>query len=257
MTVTVTATPQPSNIPPRIQLAVSGTTEKSTTVTRLNADGSQVPVRTSDGGPLVLSGSTTLFDYEAPFGQAVSYSSLESPSSVSTQVSLGVSQVWLIHPGVPSVSMPVQNFRPGTWSKWAAAVKQGVFYPMGRTNPVVISDGSRKGVTSSMTVLTRSNDERDWLNALISDAGTLLLNIPTGLGYAVQTSYVALGDADYSPVTDKLFETWVDVTLPFFVVDRPAGGSQALRSYTDLLSFASYQALQAAYTDYTALLAGP
>jgi hypothetical protein len=257
MTVTVTAVSQPANIPPRVQLTVTGTTEKTTTVTRLNGDGSSVPVRTSDGGPLVLSGATTLYDYEMGFGEAVSYSSLESPSTVSTQVAVAVAQVWLIHPGVPGLSMPVQNFRPGTWAKRTAIVKQGVFYPMGRTNPVIISDGARRGLQASMTILTRSQDERDWLGALISDAGTLLLNIPLGLGYSMKTSYVGLGDADYSPVIDKVFEDWLDVTLPFYVVDRPAGGSQAQRTYADLLSFASYQSLEAAYSDYTHLLAGP
>jgi hypothetical protein len=239
-----------------VQLTVTGTTEKTTTVTRLNADGSSVPVRTSDGGPLVLSGATTLYDYEMGFGQAVSYSSLESPSTVSTQVAVTVPQVWLIHPGVPGLSMPI-SLRPGTLQDETFVVKQGVFYPMGRTNPVVITDGARRGSQSQLVVLLQSLDEAASLSALLSDASTLLLNIPPSMATGFDTSYIAISDMKRSRWDSVVIDPNRDAVLPFYVVDRPAGGSQAQRTYVDLLSFASYQSLQAAYPTYTALLAGP
>jgi hypothetical protein len=65
------------------------------------------------------------------------------------------------------------------------------------------------------------------------------------------------GDVDYAPVVDKLTEQWTDVTMPFVVVDRPAGGSQSERTYADLLVFPSYTALKTAYPTYAATLAGP
>lgn len=257
MTVTVVATPDPTNFPPRMQLVVTATTEKSATVTRLNGDGSTVPVRTSDGGPLTITGGTaTFFDYEMPFGVAVSYSSLESPASISSQVAVTVSKVWLIHPGVPGLSMPI-NLMPGTLQDETYAVKQGVFVVQGRTNPVVISDGSRKGPQSQLVVVTETVDEKVELQALISDVSALLLNIPAGMATGFDTQYIQIDTVKASRFTEVVIDGWRSFTLPFFVVDRPAGGSQAQRSYVDLLQFASYQALQAAYPSYTALLAGP
>jgi len=42
------------------------------------------------------------------------------------------------------------------------------------------------------------------------------------------------------------------------VVDRPAGGTQAQRTYTDVLAtYATYSAVRTKYATYSALLAGP
>jgi hypothetical protein len=52
-------------------------------------------------------------------------------------------------------------------------------------------------------------------------------------------------------------EPWIDTICPFDVVDAPVGGSQAARSYVDLLSYASYAQMDNSYSSYTALLSGP
>jgi hypothetical protein len=76
-----------------------------------------------------------------------------------------------------------------------------------------------------------------------------------GLGFP--PSYIAVGDVKLTRWSDTVIDANRDVTLPFTVVDRPIGGSQAQRTYADLLSFATYRDLNAAYASYTALLAGP
>src|SRR5438270_938447 len=110
--ITVAATVDTVNVPARVQLNVTDTGSPafvSTTITRLNPDGSTSPVRTSDGNPSPLSGGAALlYDYEAPYGQSVTYSSLETPANVSASVTVPASQVWLIHPGTPALSMPVR-----------------------------------------------------------------------------------------------------------------------------------------------------
>lgn len=258
MSITATPTVEASNVPPRVRLNVSATAgETSTTVVRNNPDGTTSPVRTGDGNPLPISGGVALaYDYEAPFGVGVSYTTLESPTIVSVQVTVAITDIWLIHPGVPALSMPVK-LRPGSLVQETLSVRQGVFWPMGRSTPVVITDGSRKKTQSTLIVSLETLTDLDALRALLSDAGALLLNIPAGMATGFDTSYIAVGDVTIGRWTDVSIDPFRDVTLPFTVVDRPAGGSTSQRTYTDLLSFSSYRALNAAYPTYTALLAGP
>lgn len=259
MTITVTPTVDTVNVPARVRLDISASAgETSTTVTRINPDGTVVPVRTSDGNPLTLSGSTgLLYDYEMPYGAAVSYSSQESPATTSAQVTVDVLVPWLIHPGVPALSMPI-SFRPGTLQDEMFPLTRGVFQVLGRANPVVFTDGVRHGSQSQIVVTTQSLSEMGSLKALLSDGSVLLLNIPAGMQTGFDTAYVAVGDLKVSRWTDIAIDENRDFVLPFMVVDRPSGGTQSQRTYADVLArFASYSAVLAAYPSYTALLAGP
>ena len=258
MAITVTPTVDLVNVPARVALAVSASGgETSTTITRLNADGTTSTVRTSDGNPLPLSGGVgTLYDYEMAYGQLVSYSSLETPANVSAQVSVGVTVAWLIHPGVPALSQPL-DLLPGSLLDETYTVKQGVFYVMGRSTPIVQSDGARKSAQSQLVHLVSSSSERDAFRALVSDAGVLLLNIPPSLGYDFDTCYVAISDVKFTRLTDVVIDDYRTVTMPFTVVDAPVGGTMAQRAMSDLMVYASLAAVQAAYTDLTAVLVGP
>lgn len=257
MTVTITPTTSLTTTPPSISLAITTTTETSTTILRNNPDGTQTAVRTSDGNPLPVSGGTaTLVDYEPWYGYAVSYTSLESPSSVSTAVTLDPGVTWLIHPGVPALSQAVQ-FRPGTLQQEVHALRRGVFYPMGRTNPVVVTDGARKSGSSSVTLFTTTLTDYGNLMALLSTGSPLLLNVPASLNTGFNPSYIAIGDVQVNRWTDTVIDAYRDIVCPFDVVDAPVGGSQATRSYTDLFAFSSYAQMDANYPSYTALLAGP
>lgn len=259
MPVTVTPTVEPStgpDDPPRISLAVAATDATTpVTVLRLEPDGTQTVVRTTDGAPLPLSGGAGLvFDYEAPFGAPVAYTTAEDPATVSAQVTVDEPAVWLIDPGVPALSRPVQVV---TMSDRSRDVAQGVFRPMGRRNAIVHTDGQRQSPEYTLTVRTPDLPALDALLGLLDGAGTLLLNVPAGKGWGVEAEYVAVGKltearrATYGSRPDR------DWQLPCVVTDRPAGGTQAERTYADLLTFASYAQLRAAYPTYLALLTGP
>lgn len=258
MAITVTPTVDLVNVPARVALAVSASGgETSTTITRLDADGTTSTVRTADGNPLPLSGGVgTLYDYEMAYGTLVSYSSLETPANVSTQVEVDQSAAWLIHPGVPALSQPL-DLLPGSLIDETYTVKQGVFYVMGRDTPIVQSDGARKSAQSQLVHLVSSSSERDAIRALISDAGVLLLNIPPSLGYDFDTCYVAISDVKFTRLTDVVVDDYRTVTMPFTVVTAPVGGTMAQRSYADLLNYSTYSQLNAAYGSYVALLTGP
>jgi hypothetical protein len=162
--ITVTPTVELSNTPPRVRLNVADTGTPaftSTTITRLNPDGTTSPVRTTDGGPVPISGGTGLvYDYEAPYGQAVTYSSVETPGNVTAPVTVAVSQVWLIHPGTPALSTPI-DLRVGALDDETLPVRQAVYWPLGRSTPVVIGDGARKLAQSSLGHRDRHRQRAD------------------------------------------------------------------------------------------------
>jgi hypothetical protein len=262
--VSVTATVEASNVPPRVRLDVVDNGSPfyyQTTVTRLNPDGTTSPVRTQDGNPLPLttSGSNRvglLYDYEPQFGAQVSYSTLETPGTVAGPVVVPEDRIWLIHPAIPSLSIPV-TLAPGSLTQISRAAKRGVFYPMGRQNPVVQTDGARKGVESTLNVLTMNTADLAALRALLQDTGVLLLNIPTDRDYGFPTCYIAVGDVSEARSVDRLPAPYRVTSLPFVVVDRPAGGSQAQRTLADLFEYATLADLMTAYPTFADLLAGP
>jgi hypothetical protein len=261
-TVSVVPTVDAASTPPRVQLAVTDTGTPNlftTTVTRLNPDGSTSVVRTPDGNPLALvtSGANrvgSMYDYEAPYGAAVSYSTQESPGTVSAEVTVPASKAWLVHPSVPSISTQITI---ASLSERQSKVQRGVYYPMGRRSPVVQSDGQRKAAEYTLGVYTATDTDRAAIVGLLEDAAVLLLNVPADLGWGIGAEYIAIGDVtETRPVPflgnpDRIF------SLPVTVVDAPVGGTTAARTYSDLLNFSTYAALNAAYPTYAALLAGP
>jgi hypothetical protein len=260
--VTVTATVEADSVPPRVRLDVTDIGSPNllqVTVTRLDPDGRTTPVRTNDGEPLTLTTAGAnrvglLYDYEAPYGSAVSYSTVESPTTTSAEVTVAEGRVWIIHPGVPPLSMPVSV---ATMGNRLRAVNRGVFKPLGRKSAIVVTDGARKAPEGTIELNTFTPAEAAAFEALTDDAAVLLLNIPATLNWGVAPSYVSLGDLEEGRLVDYAGEPQRLHTLPYMVVDRPAGGTTAARSYVDLLTFASYADLLVAYPTYLDLLAGP
>lgn len=261
-TLSVVAVTQPSNSPPRVQVTVTDTGSSpaitSATVTRTDNSGVTSVVRTSDGAPLplVTSGSNrvgTVYDYTAPYGVPVTYSTSEQPANTSAAVSVNATDVWLVHVGVPDRSLII-DLRAASNAKESRAVNAGVFYPMGRRNAVVISDGQRKGRTSSLVVATDTSDEFDAIDALVDDAGVLLLNVPTALGLGIKTDYIFVQDVDYARLTDVGSVPNRDIVMPYVVVDAPVGGTQAQWSWADVVAkYATWQQVINANATWAAL----
>lgn len=251
--------------PPRVRLTINDNRTSpaySLTIIRNNGDGTTSTVRTSDGNPLALTSSgagtsALLDDYEAPYGQSVTYSAQEVAGTVSGSVTVDPGVVWLIHPGVPSMSLQLL-LREGSLTQNTYTASRGVYYVMGRANPVVQTDNTRHGATGSMTALTTTTSALSALMTLLSSSSVLLLNIPTSKGWTFPTRYVSVGDVKTQPaVGSKIIDSYVDVAMAFDVVDAPIGGTQAQRTYVDLLTYPTYTALDTAYVSYTALQAGP
>jgi hypothetical protein len=258
----ITATALSSNVPPAVRVDINDTRSpgqaSQLTVMRTNPDGTQTVVRTVDGNPLQLSSGTgTVYDYEMALGSPVSYTTIEVPGIASLQVTVTSSQAWLVHPGVPSLSQPIR-FAPNPTPRRTRPVVRGVFNVMGRANPVVVTDGVRHGRMLTLTVHLQTAAALEAFENLTADAATLLLNVPTTLNYNVPTAYIAIGDIESLPVVDKVVEQWFTATMPYYEVDRPAGGVQSSRTWSDILAgYGSWSAVLAGFKTWNDVLTGP
>lgn len=230
-TLTLTATAYPNSSPPgvRLDVAASGSpTVTSVTVTRTDASGKTYPVRTSDGGPLVISGGiATVFDPEIPYGSTSTYAvSATGATTVTASASVDVAQVWLVHPGVPALSMPLPVI--SDFGELNRPIDRGVFQVIGRPDPIIVTGGARSTPAGVLGVRTKTDAQRLALDLLLDDGSALLLNLPATLGWGMSTCYVAIGDVTTARTVDFAGQPWREWTLPYQVVGRPAGGSQAL-----------------------------
>lgn len=261
--VTVTPTVELGGTVPRVRLDVvdANIPERfAASVVRHDPDGRVVPVRTPDGEALVLqtSGVTRVglvYDYEAPYGEPVTYSTLESPAIVSAPVTVAETRVWLNHPGVPELSRPVvvQEF-----GARARPIPQGVFMPLGRREPIVHTDGQRKAASFSLSLLTQTEEEARLLEPLLEDGSALLLNVPATSGYGVPTEYVSIGEVTVSRVARYAGNPLRLWQMQCTVTARPVGGTQAERTWVDVIAnYATWADVMNAYESWFDVLAGP
>jgi hypothetical protein len=194
-TVTVVATVEAANEPPRVRLDITniGADLTQVTVNRLDPNGRLVPVRTQDGNPLGLTTSGLnnvglIYDYEMHYGALVQYSTTEDPTSSSGEVTVPSERPWLVHPGVPELS---QRIVIGDVAARQTKVTRSVLYPMGRATPLVQTDSTRKAAEYQLKLYTATDDERIDLESLLSDGGPLLLNVPAQNSWGMPTEYVS------------------------------------------------------------------
>lgn len=259
MATTFTATPEPpvGGSIPRTLLELTYTGQTEAQITRLDPDGAVRPVRLGEPAELDGAGSWVGYDYESWLGYPATYTATTGAGTLTAgPVTLTASEVWLRHPGIPSLSLAI-DFQ-GEGEPTRAAV-QAVLEPLGRTYPIVVTDGRRKSKRGVITIRTATAAEAQALLDLVDDTSVLLLDIPATRTLQMDAhQYLALGDLtqgrrrpDYYPDPHKIW------TAPYIAVDRPAGGLQSERTWDTLLTdFASWNAARAAYASWNALLTG-
>src|SRR6187549_3309934 len=108
MATTLTATPEPSNNPPRVLIQLTYTGQTSATIVRNDPDGTTTPVRLADPAALDGAGSWVGYDYESWFGASTTYTADTLGGSLtSSAMTLSVPDIWLRHPGVPALSQKI------------------------------------------------------------------------------------------------------------------------------------------------------
>lgn len=260
MALSITAIPSAGNVPPRVALTVDTTGYVGYTLQIFRVDGSsQVLVRDSETTPDIGDVTWLGFDYEAPFEATVTYqvvvydgaNALASASSAST--SLDVTAAWLIHPGDPDLSIPVEVKKFGERRR---SIDQSTQRVIGRSDPVVTTD-TRGTVETSIEIATSTIAEADAVHALLADGQTILVNVPPSWNWGVTTEWAACGQTVEARVVDVGSRQHRVITVPYVVVSRPEGDLAPLRTYADVLTEAStYAQALAQRATYADLLVG-
>lgn len=230
--------------------SISSVTNGTAVVISAAATATATAVSVTISGPRI----GTVYDYEAPYGAPVSFSTRESPTVVSAEVTVPADGVWLTHVGVPALSMPISVASFGSRTR---AVQRGVYRPMGRKFPVVHTDGQRKAPEGTIELNTFTLPEMAAFESLTEDGAVLLLNVPADLGWGVPTAFVSLGDIEENRLIEYAGEPRRVMVLPYLVVDAPTGGTTAARSLDSLLVYPTLNEVAAAYPTLNDLLAGP
>jgi hypothetical protein len=171
---------------------------------------------------------------------------------------LQVTRSWLIHSGVPALSQPITilDGDPGETFDSGATTHN----VLGRSTPVIVTDGVRRSAASSFIIATDTTAQRIAMEALLSDTSPLLLQavvtgpaiaqlfpnltlfpsttlLPGG-GVSSYTTYdwVAIDQVTRDRSGGYVVDPWRRWTLPYRVVDRPAGGVVAQRTWSDLMA---------------------
>lgn len=253
MAISVTA--QPANVPPRVQITISGLSDSTTTITRLDPDGRVRAVRAAEPATLVA-GAWQGFDYEMPLGVPVTYTSTPPLNAVetSTAATVTVTDGWLVHPGVPDLSVRLPQANVTQLEERTRAARSAVLQPLGRATPIVVNE-TRSGVQSGLTLLTETLDAAADVLAAVSSGAPMLLNFPPTWGWGVTWEYISIGDVTEGFVAKGLSAARL-FTLPYTVVDRPVGSLTAQWTWAGVVAqYATWADVTAAFDTWTKLVA--
>lgn len=249
----IVATARPNQTPPGVQLDVTNAAGVTCTIVRIEPSGAQFPVRSAQPATL-SSGAWTGLDYEVPYGLPVTYRVTTNTGDTATSAPVVLDPVratWLIHPGIPSLSQPLKISNFGDRTRSTAT---GVHTILGRSTPVVITDGVRQAPTFPLLVYTIGIAEAAALLALLGDSSPLLLQAHRD-GYARRDYYwVSIGEVTETEpgMYGQGDETWA---LPCTVVTAPTGLQQSPWVWRDVVdAYISWGNADAAYTTWRDML---
>jgi len=224
---TLALTPQAAS--GRIQLDLDDNAGDATTdafEVQFSHDGGStwVAVRTEEGEGVITGNDETIWDYEAPNGETVTYraralhdySGLWAASAwVQDSDSWSSQDRWLKHPTDPNLNTKVEVH---SYASHQRSARQTVHQPLGRTDPVVVTDtrGPKRG---EITLWLDDEVDREALGDLLETLAPLLLQMADG--DERPDRWVVFGDAGSQSAVDKLAVADTLDTLTWTEVARP------------------------------------
>jgi hypothetical protein len=214
-------------------------------VVRIAADGTETVVRPNtsvdgSGDYMELSGGIAiLYDTEAPFDVSLTYRTDALSGSTSTATSTEVilqagGTLWLRDPIYPAndrkvtlgLNSPLPECIPGEGIFFRSMDDEGFASQTVNTTvndspnpiPLIYVRGPH---TSALNLICRTFADRDLMLELLSNGTVILFDAPAKYGY--NTRYMSVGDVPVSRVSRNFARQWTFMSLPYVVVDRPAG----------------------------------
>ena len=251
---TISLVAQPSNLPPRVQVTIATGTAATITALDLRRDG--VAVRTL---PALGLSSLVLFDYEAAYGVPVTYvaviTTTAGSETLSATVTLSPSQMWLIHPRTPSLSVA---FDGGSGTQFildvgdsTASAQASRHRVLGASRDVVMSFGVRSAPTyGNFAVATTTEAEGLALISLLSDETPLLVRFPASWDANFIEGFYAVQNWNSSPMVDVRGQWLTRWSIPLVPAVAPKVIVQPQNTYAAGLLLGTYGDSLAAQPTY-------
>jgi hypothetical protein len=250
----VSLTPLVDTAYARIRLTVAGAVGTEVMIYRVDPDSNDlIPVRNAD--PLVpISGGGEVYDYEAPLNRSIVYTIVDNGASTSTTgVTITTTAAWLKSPSFPALNVLIQLRE---MPKLNRQRPKGVHNVLNRARPIV-TYGTLSSAQGTMTLLTGNQAATEAMLDFLDQNGVGYLQIPDS---RFSEKYLALGDAEESPLTRFQTEDSVDWTIEIIEVDRPDGGFEGnpTSTYDSLRdgTIPSYTNLKTVKSSYLAVMRG-
>jgi hypothetical protein len=177
-TVTVTALSAPS---PGVQVTVTLPAAGTTTVTVYRTDGTGQRVIVRGASKAVIAGAFTVADFEAPFGQTLTYTAVTyDPAGVASDESAGAAIIvgsatsWLTDPLAPDNAAPVRLRTPPDET---LEIDRDIMTPVGSALGIQVS-GTRSQGSYSLTLTAENATVRNTIRAVLRAAPVVLLRVP-------------------------------------------------------------------------------
>jgi hypothetical protein len=183
-------------------------------------------------------------------------------------------QPWLIHPGVPSLSLPVTGI---LLTDDQSDSGTALHAPLGRADPIPVSDGARKTPAFQVSFRTGgeiysfpggftfpgeltfpgAQDQNDALKAILRDSAPLLLQIVYPFTDIAMYRWISIDRVTTARVTMLFGDQQRVWTLDCTEITRPAGGIAAQRTWADLVAeCATWQDVIDKYATWTGVTTG-
>jgi hypothetical protein len=217
----ITLTPDPARGVMEIQIIWPGATVLR--LVRVHPDGTQHAVRGASPITDISGGLATVDDGECPLDVAVFYIATnpgltggqETADTSATLDSGG--RTWLTHPADPTEPFQVSLRRK---PKLDRPIAQGIFRPINRRHPVVISAAERHAPEGTIEINALSAAGRTQLMDALRDGFPILIRSPAD--YHFDPQWISLATITEDP-EDRLAyqDAWL-ISAPFVEVDIPA-----------------------------------
>lgn len=181
--------------------------------------------------------------------------------ATSTPATLSPSKAWLIHPGQPSLSVPisstdrsavaVQNL--GTITQASASTLHQI---LGQSLPIETHSGPRYGNTQQIALKARTAAHEAALNGILADSTPLLFRFPAAFDAGFDEGFYSFGQVQRSRIAQRygaeLRQFVADITKvqqPTLTVQNTGWSWAALAA-----AFPTWQAVAAAYATWADVL---
>jgi hypothetical protein len=163
-------------------------------------------------------------DGEAPLDQLITYRvscmSVLGGTAEAPPIELDSDgTTWATHPSDPGHPrrLIVKDAAPSI----VRPANEGVFQPIGRRNPVIVTSAARQGMTGTLVWGALSFDERDDWDSLLADLQPMLFRMPAEYRYPSGGVWWSLGDSTEDPMGLGPQQDLRVFSAPFTEVDQP------------------------------------